>query len=162
VRASRCRPRRADLRRAGDRVRADSFSPVTDRCPAPLRQFVALFNRGEFWASHELLEPPWRESRSDFLQGLILVASAWVHVRRGNPRGIAAQLRKAERRLAPGRPAYLGVDVERLLTHLEQTLAVVARRPDAPPAAWLEIAPPPELRLSSALLRGDEPELDRI
>jgi uncharacterized protein len=134
---------------------------VTSRIPAALREFVALFNRGEFWESHEVLEGPWRESRSDFLQGLILLASAWVHVQRGNPRGIAAQLRKAERRLAPFRPVYLGVDVESLLAHTERTRAVVARHPDAPPAAWAGLAPPPELRLTRTLLRGDEPELAR-
>jgi predicted metal-dependent hydrolase len=133
---------------------------VTDRVPAALREFVELFDRGEFWASHEVLEGPWREGRSDFLQGLILLASAWVHVWRGNPRGIVAQLRKAELRLSPYRPAHLGVDVESLLLHIERTRAVVARNPGAPPAAWPELAPPPELRLSPALLRGDEPELE--
>jgi uncharacterized protein len=137
------------------------FAVVTDPFPPALREFVALFNRGEFWESHEVLERPWRESRSDFLQGLILLASAWVHVQRGNPRGIAAQLRKAERCLSPYRPTYLGVAVEELLTHAERTRAVVAGRPDAPPAAWPELAPAPELRLFPALLRGDEPELDR-
>jgi uncharacterized protein len=132
---------------------------MSDRFPDALRQFVLLFNRGEFWESHEVLEGPWRESRSDFLQGLILVASAWVHVQRGNPRGIAAQLRKAERRLAPYRPAYLGVDLEGLLAHAERALQVALRDPGAPPGAWARLAPPPQLHLSSALLRGDEPEL---
>lgn len=134
---------------------------MSDPFPPALREFVALFARGEFWESHEVLEGPWRESRSDFLQGLILLASAWVHVRRGNPRGVAAQLRKAERRLSPYRPAYLGVDVEILLAHAERTRGVVARYPDAPPAAWPRLAPAPDLRLSAALLRGDEPELGR-
>jgi uncharacterized protein len=133
----------------------------SDRFPDALREFVSLFNRGEFWESHEVLEGPWREIRSDFLQGLILLASAWVHVQRGNPRGIAAQLRKAERRLAAYRPAYLGVDVEGLLAHAERTRALTVRHPDVPPAAWVELAPPPDLRLSPALLRGDEPELGR-
>src|SRR5690606_24704833 len=122
------------------------------------REFVARFERGEYWEGHEVLEGPWREGRSDFLQGLILLASAWVHVQRGNPRGIAAQLRKAERRLSAYRPAYLGVDVEGLLAHVARTLEVVAGHPDAPPAAWPGLTPPPELRLSPALLRGDEPE----
>jgi hypothetical protein len=90
---------------------------MNDRIPDALCEFAALFNRGEFWESHEVLETPWRQARSGFLQGLILVASAWVHVRRGNPRGILAQLRKAERRLSPYRPAYQGVDVDALLAH---------------------------------------------
>lgn len=132
---------------------------MTDRFPAALREFVALFNRGEFWESHEVLEGPWRVSRSGFFQGLILFASAWVHVGRGNPRGISAQLRKAERRLSPYAPAYLGVDVDSLIGDAERTRAVVARHSDAPPAAWSELAPAPQLRLLPALLRGNEPEL---
>jgi uncharacterized protein len=147
--------------RAADHGRAHPPAVVTDRVPAALREFAALFNDGEFWESHEVLEGPWRESRSDFLQGLILLASAWVHVQRGNPRGIAAQLRKTERRLSHYRPFYLGVDVDGLLVHAERTRALVARHPDAPPAAWPGLAPAPELRLSAALLRGDEPELGR-
>lgn len=142
--------------------RGDEAPPpdaVSHRVPASLREFLSLFDRGEFWESHEVLEGPWRQGRSDFLQGLILVASAWVHVQRGNPRGIAAQIRKAEVRLSPYRPAYLGVDVDGLLAHLQRTLALVARHPDAAPDAWAGLAPPPELRLSAALLRGDEPEL---
>jgi uncharacterized protein len=134
---------------------------VNNRIPAALWEFASLFNGGEFWESHEVLETPWRQARSDFLQGLILVASAWVHVRRGNPRGIAAQLRKAERRLSPYRPFYLGVDVDTLLAHLERTRTVVTCNAGAPAAAWAGLAPPPEIRLCAALVRGAEPELDR-
>jgi uncharacterized protein len=134
---------------------------MNGRIPDALWEFAALFNRGEFWESHEVLEAPWRQARSDFLQGLILVASAWVHVGRGNPRGISAQLRKAESRLSPYRPAYLGVDVDTLLAHLERTRTAVGRHAGAPAAAWTGLAPPPEIRPSPKLVRGDEPELDR-
>ena len=125
--------------------------------PAPLREFAEQWGRGEFWESHETLEAPWRLGRSPFYQGLILLASAWVHVRRGNPRGVAAQLRKAERRLGAYRPAYLGLDVDALLAHAERLAAAVAADP-ADPGAWERAAPPPPLRLDPARLRGDEPE----
>lgn len=122
---------------------------------------MELVHRGEFWESHEVLEEPWREGRSGFYHGLILMASAWVHVQRGNARGIRAQTRKAEAALEPFRPHYLGLDVAGLLEDTrslrgaaERELAgggrVQAGGPDLPF---------PRLPLSPARIRGDEPEL---
>lgn len=127
--------------------------------PGPLLEFAELFNRGAFWESHEVLERPWRQDRSAFYKGLILYASAWVHVQRGNPRGIEAQLRKAMAELSPFAPAYLGVDVAVLLAHGERVRSIVRRRQGAPAARWEELVPAPELRLCSDHLRGDEREL---
>ncbi|HET7039626.1 MAG TPA: DUF309 domain-containing protein [Gemmatimonadales bacterium] len=118
--------------------------------PAALRRFVASFNAGSFWESHEILEGAWRETGSDFYQGLILFASAFVHVRRSNPHGITAQLAKARDRLAGYRPRYLGVDVDALLAASDAATRAVETgvMPEAP-----------DLRLDPALVRGDEPEL---
>lgn len=127
--------------------------------PAPLLEFVARFNRGEFWESHEVLEGPWRHNRSDFYKGLILFASAFVHVRRGNPGGIRAQFLKARHHLARYRPVYLGVDVEALLAHSEQCMRLVTYRQHAEADAWSPLIPRIHLRLDPALLQGDEPEL---
>lgn len=122
---------------------------------------MELVHRGEFWESHEVLEGPWRERGSGFYHGLILVASAWVHVQRGNPRGIRAQARKAEAALEPFRPHYLGLDVGRLLIDT-RTLREAAERELAGggriEAGGAEL-PLPRLPLSAARIRGDEPEL---
>lgn len=120
--------------------------------PEPLERFVARFNAGSFWESHEILEGAWRETGSDFYQGLILLASAFVHVRRANRHGVRAQLEKAVARLASFRPGYLGVDVDAVLD-----AADAARR--ALDAGLLPVAP--DLRLDPGLLRGDEPEAGR-
>lgn len=82
--------------------------------PAPLAEFIACIERGEYWRAHEVLEGLWRETRSGFHKGLILAASAWVHVLRDNPRGVWAQLLKAERELAPFPPEHEGIDVAAL------------------------------------------------
>jgi hypothetical protein len=120
------------------------------RFPAPLEEFAARFNAGSFWESHEILEAAWRETGSDFYQGLILFASAFVHVRRANPHGVRAQLAKAATRLSAYRPSYLGVDVDAVLD-----AADAARR-----AVDVGVLPAaPDLRLDPALVRGDEPEL---
>lgn len=83
--------------------------------PPELAEFFRLFDQGLFWESHEALETAWRETRSDFYHGLILLASAFVHRDRGNRHGIRAQLDKAEPLLEKFRPGYQGVDVERLM-----------------------------------------------
>lgn len=127
--------------------------------PAAFLEFVARFDRGEFWESHEVLEVPWRVNRSPFYKGLILLASAWVHVQRGNARGIVAQLDKAVRHLAPYRPAYLGLDVDSILAHAVRCRARVAAHPTNVSAEWTELAPPIRLRPDPALLRGTEAEL---
>ena len=120
------------------------------RLPEPLLHFVAHFNAGEFWESHEVLEGPWRADRSGFYHGLILYASAFVHAQRGNPRGVEAQLNKTERKLTAYRPAYLGLDVDQLLTHAARCRALAA--------AQLPV-PFPSLHIDPTLVRGDEPEL---
>ncbi len=132
---------------------------MTAQIPRELERFVRLFNREEFWASHEELEDAWRRTGSDFYQGLILYASAFVHAVRGNSHGIVAQLDKAEERLTRYRPTYLGMDVEALLDHgmrcrriVEETRAL----PRAEREPWLAF---PHLRVRRDLISGDEPEL---
>ena len=52
-----------------------------------LREGVGLFNRGEFFECHEVLEAAWLESAGEekiFLQGLIQVSVSFYHLRRGN------------------------------------------------------------------------------
>lgn len=121
-----------------------------DRLPGALRTFVELFNGEQYWESHEALEVAWRERRSDFYQGLILYASAFVHAQRGNPHGILAQLGKAVVRLTPYAPAYLGVDIEELLAHAGRCRVRVEA---GEPVRLIRIA------IDEAMIRGDEPEL---
>lgn len=122
--------------------------------PPALHEFIELFNAGEFWESHEVLEVPWRENRSDFYKGLILYASAFVHLQRGNAKGVHAQLRKTQRHLEPYAPCYMGVDVGGILGTAERLLDAVGKEGAA---AQLDLLlPPPLLAIDPALIRGDE------
>ena len=65
---------------------------------------VALFNARKFFQAHEVWEELWLaepEPEKTFLQGLIQLAAAWHHYRRGNSRGakslLAAGIAKLER-----------------------------------------------------------------
>jgi predicted metal-dependent hydrolase len=121
--------------------------------------FLRLFNSGRFWDSHEVLESRWRDDGSEFYHALILLASAFVHVLRGNRHGIAAQLEKARPFLESRAPHYLGLDVTRILEHAAACRQIVAEHPDAPPEAWPVLIPLPKLDFDPARIRGDEFEL---
>lgn len=128
--------------------------------PAGFLRFVELFNAERYWDSHEALETPWRERRSGFYHGLILYASAFVHVRRGNAHGVDAQLRKADRALSPYRSHYMGLDVDALLEHGRRCRRVVARHGADAAADWPLRVPRITLEPRRALVHGDEPELE--
>lgn len=137
---------------------ADGAGPtggVASPLPAGLEAFVERFNRGHYWESHEVLEGPWRAGGSAFYKGLILYASAFVHLQNANAHGVRAQLAKAVEHLTPYAPAYLGIDVTGVLGH-----AAAARRlalAEAP--GWAERVRVPPLLLRRARVRGDEVEL---
>lgn len=127
--------------------------------PPELVRFAELFRAGRFWDSHEVLEDPWRATGSTFYHGLILLASAWVHVGRENAHGIDAQLRKATEALDGLPPEYLGVDVAALRRAAVRGRSAVAEHRGDPPERWIERVPPPSLALDPGNVRGDEPEL---
>lgn len=120
--------------------------------PDVLVRFVAEFNSGRFWESHEVLEEPWRRWRSRFYHGLILYASAWVHQARGNRSGLLAQLGKADQVLTDFQPGYLGIDVTRLLEDSRRLRVLTL-------AHRLSDVSTPALQIEGSLIRGDEPEL---
>lgn len=128
---------------------------MTARVPAVLRTFVRRFNAGAFWESHEVLETAWRANGSEFYHGLILYASAFVHVERGNAHGVRAQLRKAVAALGPYAPTYLGIAVGELLALAARHLATLE---PTPRDDWRARIMPPTLRVKAAWVRGDEPE----
>ena len=130
-----------------------------DVCPE-YAQFIELFNRRKFWESHEALEGPWRENGSEFYHALILFASAFVHVQRGNRHGIAAQLGKAQPLLEARRPSYLGLDVDALLEHSAICRHIVAENREAPDEAWNVLIPMPRLTFRPDRVRGSESELE--
>lgn len=129
-----------------------------DPFPSPLREFVRLFNGGAFWESHEVLEDAWREHESAFYHGLILYASAFVHVERNNAHGIRAQMRKAVAALAELPDAYLGVQVAKVREHARAVAETVDRLESDPPERWSRRVAAPVLRLDPDLGSGDEPE----
>jgi predicted metal-dependent hydrolase len=92
-----------------------------------LQKGINLFNGGEFFHCHEVLEEAWtpeRGPRREFLQALIHVAVGFYHCQRGNSPGACGQLRKGLRKLAEYLPECEGMDTERLY---RETLSVLER-----------------------------------
>jgi predicted metal-dependent hydrolase len=82
-----------------------------------LARGIALFNHGEYFECHEVLEEAWTPERGPrrlFLQSLIHIAVGLYHHTRGNPVGAVRQLRKGLRKLAPYLPTCERVDTARL------------------------------------------------
>jgi hypothetical protein len=140
---------------------ADTGPPTPADIDPAFHRFLELFNQSRYWDSHEALEDPWRKGGSDFYHALILLASAFVHVQRGNRHGIGAQLGKAQPLLESRRPHYLGIDVDAILQHIADCRHIVAENREAPEDAWEVLIPQIRLAYDPARVRGDEPELGR-
>lgn len=86
--------------------------------PDAYREGVRLFNAGDYFACHDVLEDLWNETlgpEREFYQGLIQSAVALFHFETGNLGGARRMHFSACRYLEPYRPNYLGMDVERFL-----------------------------------------------
>lgn len=109
-----------------------------------LREGIGLFNRGQFFECHEVLEAAWLEASAEwktFLQGLIQVAVAFHHLRQGNFLGAQRLLRAGIEKLSRGATPQEIVDLEPLLAALEplpERIGANQVRPD-----WLT----PQIRL---------------
>jgi len=118
------------------------MTAAPDLTPAALEALdkaVREFNAWRFYDCHETLEDAWRDlggkagnvadgfslppggveatdalRPADFYQGVIKVAAGFHHVLRDNHKGAVNLLSDALRLLDPFRPAYLGIDVDRL------------------------------------------------
>src|SRR5256885_12004434 len=74
---------------------------------------VRHFNAHEFWEAHEAWETIWLAAETDveqFLQGMIQLAAAYHHVKRGTHRGAARLFEAALRRLAAFPVRWSGID----------------------------------------------------
>ena len=110
--------------------RAKAYRPMAaaDR-RAAFDAGLEAYERGDVFLAHELLEPAWMGTpdlaERELIQGLIKLAAAFVHAARGNPAGVAKNLRGARERLEnagdAGEPT--GVDVPTLLAAIEDRLA---------------------------------------
>jgi predicted metal-dependent hydrolase len=110
---------------------------------------LQLFNQGEYFDAHEVLEDVWRAApaaEKKFLQGLIQAAVALHHYSRGNVVGARSLLARAQRNLTayPGR--HGGIDLAGLRARLEQWTAALNAGQGAPLAPRITVTDTDEPR----------------
>ena len=96
---------------------------------------LELFNAGRFFECHEAWEAIWKVSASSekvFLQGLIQVAAALVHIQRGNRPGALALYRKARDKLASPPQRYRTLMIEEFCGALDDYFSAVEDGTSAP------------------------------
>jgi predicted metal-dependent hydrolase len=113
----------------GGRAKAYRPIPAADRAHA-FEAALDAYERGDFFEAHELLEPAWMGTADvperELYQGLIKLAAGYVHAVRGNPIGLAKNLRGARDRLAAAQDAKAAtgdVDLVGLLAAIDSRLA---------------------------------------
>ena len=119
----------------GGRAKAYRPIPPADRARA-FEAALAAYERDDFFEAHELLEPAWMGTADiaerELYQGLIKLAAGYVHAVRGNPAGLAKNLRGARDRLSAARDAKAvsgEVDLDRLLAAIDDRLARLTTDP---------------------------------
>ncbi|MDQ3126903.1 MAG: DUF309 domain-containing protein [Chloroflexota bacterium] len=118
------------------RAKAYRPMPADDRRRA-FESALEAYDRGDFFETHELLEPAWMGTddlaERALHQGLIKLAAAFVHGVRGNPAGIAKNLAGAREHLAAAAgtpPAEAsGLDLVGLIGAIDVRLARLAAHP---------------------------------
>lgn len=78
---------------------------------------VELFNDEKYWGAHEALEGVWKGASGDeksILNGIILVAAAFVHDEKDESEICLSILRRARKKLEGTGGTYHGIDVDRI------------------------------------------------
>jgi len=97
------------------------------------QQAIELFNNGAFLQCHDYFEEliPFESGKdAEFYHGLMELAAACYHLKQGNVFGARYLLTSAIDLIAPCRPFYLRIDVERLLAQIDHCRRLVATLDD--------------------------------
>jgi len=112
---------------------------------------LELFSSGQFYESHDLLEDLWRDIKGelrDYYKSLIQVGAAFHHLKRGRQSAGQKILQTAIAYLSSYPAHTLGLNVEKLIMDLRNTVTVLSALDDG------------GLKSNPALLNELIPELD--
>ena len=105
---------------------------------------VALFNARKFFEAHEAWEELWlveREPEKTFLQGMIQLAAAFHHCRRGNSRGAKSLLAAGVAKLERFPDRHRGLALAQLRAQATRCVRWLGREEGPEP-------PPPRIRVA--------------
>jgi uncharacterized protein len=78
---------------------------------------IQLFNDERYWEAHEVLEYIWKNAKGverEILNGIILVAAAFVHDEKDEPDVCISILRRARKKLDQASGNYYGINTNRI------------------------------------------------
>ncbi len=99
--------------------------PCAGSLPPGLREGIALFNRREFYACHEVIEIEWHAERRPIrrlYQGILQIGVGFHHALNGNHRGAILLLSDGIAKTSPFLPRCAGVETGRLVTESQRCL----------------------------------------
>ena len=103
-------------------------SRCQDAAPEGLIEGIRLFNVGEYYECHELLEDIWRDERDPIrylYQGILQIGVGLHHLRNGNFRGATLLLRDGIDKTSRFTPACMGIDTAGLCDCAQTCLDLV-------------------------------------
>ena len=90
--------------------------------------FVECFNQQLYYEAHDVLEELWlgtRGDQRDYYKGLIQIAGAFVHLKKGHTDPAARLMRLSTKYLTPFVPVKDGLRVASLLAHMQVWLRAI-------------------------------------
>lgn len=105
-------------------------SPCQDEPPKLLLQGIELFNEGEYYECHEVIEHAWNDETGSvriMFQGILQVGVACHHVQNRNWRGAMKLLQRSIPKIQRFAPHCMGIDLAKLLADAEAIQAELLR-----------------------------------
>jgi hypothetical protein len=92
-----------------------------------IKRAIELFNDEKYWGTHEVLEAVWKATPAgaerNLLNGIILVAAAFVHDEKDEYEICLSILRRAMKKLEDASGNYHGIDMDRFASLVQQILS---------------------------------------
>jgi uncharacterized protein len=103
-----------------------------DFFPDEYYEFFVLFNEGDYYTCHDLLEEIWMTDKDNyFLKGLLQMTVAIYHYEYGNVKGARAMMKAAHIYLQQYRPIYWKLDLEKVYPFIEKCLYTFPKHIDS-------------------------------
>jgi uncharacterized protein len=82
-----------------------------------IRKARDFFNNEKYWQTHEVLESVWKQAHADekdLLNGIILIAAAFVHYEKDESSICISILSRARKKLSQSNGRYFGMDLDEI------------------------------------------------
>jgi uncharacterized protein len=97
-----------------------------DNFPQEYYEFFIVFNAGDYYTGHDLLEAIWLTDRSNlFIKGLLQMTVALYHYEYGNVKGAREMLKVAKHYLTPYKPSYWQLNLIPVIDFVDTCLHII-------------------------------------